>query len=56
MSGENFEVVGLLNHNSTTQSWQMQARDDDNFLTSDDYVERAAKWLSAITRNTGCPT
>ncbi len=46
MSGENFEVIGLLNHNSTTQSWQMQARDDDNFLTSDDYVERAAEWLS----------
>lgn len=46
MRGKNFEVIGLLNHNSSTQSWQMQARDDENFLTSDDYVERAAKWLS----------
>lgn len=46
LNGGNVKVIGLLNHKSTTQSWQLQARDENNHLTSDDYMKRVAVWLS----------
>lgn len=46
ISRGDIEVIGLLDHRSTTRSWQLQARDEDNLTTSDDYIHRSAKWLS----------